>query len=172
MSESKTRWWVIIAVAVVVGVILLCCMALAGALFLTIPAGTRTTNHGSNGEQIYFTATSSRGTPITYQMIGGMPMMRGSTMACVTCHNADGRGGRQRMMMRTFDAPDIRYKTLTSPRLNEDGEPEPIFTDMTIRQAITDGTEPDGEPLQWPMPRWSMSGADLDDLLAFLKALP
>jgi cytochrome c oxidase subunit 2 len=172
MGQSRTRWWLMIAVAVVVGVILLCCVALAGALFLAIPTGTRTTTYGSNGEQIYFTATSQRGTPITYQTIGGMPMMRTGTMACVTCHNADGRGGRQSMMMRTFDAPDIRYKALTAPRLSEGGEPEPVFTDATIRQAITDGTEPDGEPLQWPMPRWSMRGTDLDDLLAFLRSLP
>jgi len=45
------------------------------------------------------------------------------------------------------------------------------YTDETIKQAITEGVEPDGEPLDWPMPRWSMSDEDLNDLIEFLKTL-
>ena len=83
-------------------------------------------------------------------------------------------------MMRAFEAPDIRYQTLTAEEHGEEGEEEadkehPMehepFTDETIKRAITEGIEPDGEPLEWPMPRWTMSDEDLDDLLEFLKRL-
>ncbi len=127
----------------------------------------------SNGEQIYFTATSQRGTPITSDM--GMGMMGRGMMACVNCHGPDGRGGRVRMMMTTFVAPDIRYKTLTAERMehgNGDEEEEhPPYTDETIKRAITEGVDPAGNPLDWPMPRWRMSEEDLNDLLEFLKTL-
>jgi cytochrome c oxidase subunit 2 len=45
------------------------------------------------------------------------------------------------------------------------------YTDEAIRRAITEGVEPDGEPLESPMPRWSMSDDDLGGLLEFLKTL-
>lgn len=133
----------------------------------------------SNGEQIYFTATSQRGTPITFEMGGGggmmgraqrAPGMMGGMMACVTCHGPEGRGGQVRMMMMTtFVAPDIRYTTLTAAEMKQGGEEHPAYTDETIKRAITQGVDPAGKPLVWPMPRWSISEADLNDLLAFLK---
>lgn len=137
--------------------------------------------YGSNGEQIYFTSASQRGDPISFQMAGGGMMggmrMTGGMMACVDCHSADGRGGRVQMMMTTFVAPDIRYQALTAEQMEhgaEQGDEEeehPPYTDETIKQAITQGVDPAGNPLAWPMPRWSMSEADLNDLVAFLKTL-
>ncbi|MER3458327.1 MAG: hypothetical protein C4309_06575 [Chloroflexota bacterium] len=74
------------------------------------------------------------------------------------------------MMMGSFVAPDIRYKTLTAAE-HAAGEEHPPYTDETIKRAITQGIDPAGEPLNWPMPRWTMTEADLEDLLAFLKTL-
>ena len=138
--------------------------------------GTRTGREfRSNGEQIYFTATSQRGTRITSDMGGEMMgggMMGGGMVACASCHGPDGRGGRARIMMRSFVAPDIRYKTLTEEKMeHEGGEEHPPYTDEAIKRAITQGVNPAGDPLEWPMPRWSMSDEDLDDLLEFLKSL-
>jgi hypothetical protein len=66
----------------------------------------------SNGERIYFTATSERGANITYT--GGPPsgMMMGSGyLTCASCHGPDGRGGVHSMMgMQTMNAPDIRWE--------------------------------------------------------------
>ncbi len=123
-----------------------------------------------NGRQIYFAATSQRGTPITSDMGMGMGMMRGGMMACATCHGADGRGGQVQMMMRVFEAPDVRYQTLTSAEHGEETEHE-SYTDETIKQAITQEVKPDGELLDWPMARWRTSEQDLDDLIAYLKVL-
>lgn len=76
------------------------------------------------------------------------------------------------MMMGAFIAPDIRYKSLTSAQMEHEQRREhPPYTDETIKRAITQGLDPSGNPLDWPMPRWTMTEADLEDLLAFLKTL-
>ncbi len=137
--------------------------------------GTRSLGLGSslrfrsNGEQIYTTATSQRGTLIDSDI--GMGMMGDGMVACVNCHGSDGRGGKAQIMMRTIDVPDIRYKTLTSAEMQHEGEEHPPYTDETIKRAITQGLDPAGKLLEWPMPRWTMSEQDLDDLLTFLKTL-
>lgn len=95
----------------------------------------------------------------------GRGMMGGEMLTCAGCHGANGRGGRKWMMRRTFVAADIRYTTLTS------AQQDMPFSDNDIKRAITEGVEPNGEALKWPMPRWNMSANDLNDLLAFLKTL-
>jgi hypothetical protein len=166
MNQKKTSWWLIVGGGMLAGLVLVACLALA----LKFTGPTASGGYSSNGEQIYFTATSQRGMPIVSDI--GTGMMGGGMMTCANCHGPDGHGGRVQMMMRTFVAPDVRYKTLTSEEMEHEGEEvHPPYTDETIKQAITEGIEPNGEPLDWPMPRWSMSDEDLDDLLAFLKTL-
>jgi hypothetical protein len=54
------------------------------------------------------------------------------------------------MMMQSFDAPDIRYKTLTSEGMaHGEGEDHPPYTDETIKRTITQGVDPAGNPLKW-----------------------
>lgn len=171
----------------------------------------------SNGQRIYFTATSASGEPISFamgeefddhlmpgygmfdfgdmdfgdtddsSMGGGMMgggMMGGSSMglhggmACATCHGPDGRGGRY-LAMGEIETPDIRYAVLTGEEVeaeeghDDDGDEhghEP-YTDDTIKQAITQGLEPDGAELNAFMPRWSMAEQDVNDLIEYLKSL-
>ena len=183
----------------------------------------------SNGERIYFTATSASGESITFTMgeefddhmmpgygmfdfddmgfgdmdddsmdggtvgggmMGGGMMGSGSMglhggMSCATCHGPDGRGGRY-MAMGEIETPDIRYVVLIGEEVeaeddhDDDGDDhsddddehghEP-YTDDTIKQAITQGIEPDGAELEAFMPRWSMAEQDLDDLIEYLKSL-
>ncbi|MFX1411568.1 MAG: c-type cytochrome [Promethearchaeota archaeon] len=173
--DATTRWALIIVAGVTVGLLGICLVAICvvpGFLvpsLASVPTGSGSGAFVSNGQRIYFTATSARGTPIVADM--GMGMMGQGRLACVTCHGPDGRGGRVRMMMRTVEVPDIRYRTLTSGEHHEGTEKHEPYTDEAIKRAITQGLEPDGAPLQWPMPRWSMSDDDLDDLLEFLKTL-
>ncbi|MBI3945426.1 MAG: cytochrome c [Armatimonadetes bacterium] len=124
----------------------------------------------SNGEQIYFTATSRSGEPITFR--GGPAWMQMHGGSCANCHGPDGRGGI-RVHMTDVVAPDIRYRTLTSAEHDEHGgdEGHPPYTDALIQRAITEGLDPAGKPLDPAMPRWSMSQRDLDDVVAYLKTL-
>jgi hypothetical protein len=117
----------------------------------------------SNGERIYFTATSERGTTITYT--GGPAsngwMMMGGRFACVSCHGPAGRGGRHSMgMMQVMDSKDIRWSVL-----------QPEFDVEKFRLAVVKGQDPDGTQLKPDMPRWNISNADLADLIGFLKTL-
>jgi len=74
------------------------------------------------------------------------------------------------MMDGTVDIPDIRYSTLTTARV-EASTAVLAWTDADIARAIRDGVEPDGQPLKAPMPRWSMTAADMADVIAYLKEL-
>lgn len=133
----------------------------------------------SNGERIYYTATSERGTNISYN--GGPEMgmmMMGGQLACVSCHGTDARGGRHMMHMAYMNSPDIRWSSLAGHHHEEEAEEtgheaeqhheEYGFEDF--KNAVENGRHPDGESLSRDMPRWRMSDADLKDLMNYLKS--
>jgi cytochrome c oxidase subunit 2 len=118
----------------------------------------------SNGERIYFTSMSERGTAITYA--GGPAssgwMMMGGRLTCVSCHGPNGRGGKHNMgMMQVMDSKDIRWSVLQRE-----------FDAEKFRLAVVKGQDPDGTQLKPDMPRWNISNDDLADLIVFLKTLP
>ena len=118
----------------------------------------------SNGERIYFTATSDRGTAITYASGPGSGswMIEDGRLACASCHGPNGRGGEHNMgMMRVMTAKDIRWSALQ-------GE----FDAEKFRLAVTKGQDPDGTQLKTDMPRWNIGNDDLADLIVYLKTLP
>ncbi len=118
----------------------------------------------SNGERIYFTATSERGTAITYTSGPASSgwMMGDGRLACASCHGPNGRGGVHNMdMMRTMNAKDIRWSALQSE-----------FDAEKFRLAVAKGQDPDGTQLNTDMPRWNIGDDDLADLSAYLKTLP
>ncbi len=125
--------------------------------------------YSSNGERIYYAGTSNSGKSITAD--SGMGAMMSSMMTCVNCHGEDGKGGTIQMMMGTYEVPDIRYSALTAEEHGHEGEEHPPYTEDLIKKAITEGIEPDGEAMEFPMPRWSMSDEDLDDLVDYLRTL-
>lgn len=134
----------------------------------------------SNGERIYYTATSDRGTDINYTggPSAGM-MMMGGRLACVSCHGTDARGGKHVMEMDVMDAPDIRWSVLEGE--HEDHHEEAVegehehhhegFDFQDFKNAVERGRHPDGETLSSDMPRWKMSDGDLKDLMNYLKSL-
>ena len=123
----------------------------------------------SNGERIYFTATSSSGRSIMPRG-GGMQMHRGS---CATCHGADRQG--RRLMPRFWKvAPPLTPAALfdehdETSKENGHGGHEG-YDDATLRRAITEGIDPGGNSLDREMPRWSMAARDIADLIEFLKS--
>jgi cytochrome c oxidase subunit 2 len=170
--NSRAGWVGVIVAAVLVGLALVCCVAFVFGGYLLIRPTVRVAEPHedvSNGEQIYFTGRNERGERIPFQ---GGPMwlyMRGGS--CAACHGADGRGGVP-VMMGTEIPGDIRYHHLLEEEHEEEGEEEhPPYTEELIKQAITLGLNPAGEPLDQTMPRWRMSEQDLYDLIEFLKTL-
>lgn len=128
----------------------------------------------SNGERIYFTGTSASGLPVSASggggSMGGMHrQMHGG--GCASCHGADRQG--QRLWPRLW----IKAPALSADALfgddgdgHSDGHGDHASYDTnSLRRAITLGLDPAGETLDRAMPRWSMSAADLDDLITFLQ---
>ena len=179
MNTNSRRWWV-------AGIVLLTGVFLVAGTFLILgwffSRGTRVgwgmgsvgrlpfRSYASNGERIYFTGESETGPRITSQM-QGMQRMQAGRMACADCHGSDGRGGTVRMMMSSFDAPDIRYSTLIEGEHEDAHGEHPPYMDEDIKRAITEGIDPAGEELEWIMPRWEMTDEQLNDLLAYMKTL-
>jgi cytochrome c oxidase subunit 2 len=133
-----------------------------GAASSTSPGGEASVD---NGRQIYLYAVDDTGEPVTYTGGPGMMMYSGG-LSCATCHGENGHGGQVYFMMQSFDVPNITWPELTGPHMDH-----PPYTVGTVERAITQGLDPAGEPLEYPMPRWQMSAADLDDLLAFMMTL-
>jgi mono/diheme cytochrome c family protein len=128
-------------------------------------------NFASNGERIYYTGTSAKTGPIPFE--GGPMWMAHGGVGCVACHGVHGRGGVP-VMMGTVIPEDIRYSVLMKeeePGKAKQEMEHPPYTDALIKRAITQGIDPAGKALDWTMPRWQMSEADADDLLAYLKTL-
>ena len=131
----------------------------------------------SNGKRIYFTATSERGTIISYNggPVSGM-MMMGGNLTCASCHGIDARGGKHNMNMETMDAPDIRWSALSGEhhegQMDKEKHGENVeYNFETFRNAVVGGKHPDGDKLKEDMPRWKMSDEDLQDLMEYLKSL-
>lgn len=124
----------------------------------------------SVGEQIYYTGIGSNGSPIVFY--GGPMWLRMHGGGCASCHGVHGRGGVP-VMMGTAIPTDIRYKALTGEEkhAHEGKEEEHNYTDALIKRAITQGLEANGEVMDWTMPRWLMSEADLNALIEYLKTL-
>jgi hypothetical protein len=132
----------------------------------------------SNGERIYFTATSERDSKIAYS--GGPPsgmMMGESSLACASCHGPDAQGGLHTMMgMQVMDSPDIRWDALAGEADEghgdeEEGHGEGEYDLELFRMAVVEGKHPDGDPLSYDMPRWNIGNEDLEDLAEYLMTL-
>lgn len=123
----------------------------------------------SNGERIFRTGTSSSGESITARI--GMMTASGGSLACADCHGRTGRGQTIATMMGSFSAPDISGKALFSAGSQKSEHDHPAYTSATLKRAITQGLDPEGQPLAFPMPRWSMVERDLDDLVSYLQKL-
>ncbi|MBC8238887.1 MAG: c-type cytochrome [Alphaproteobacteria bacterium] len=125
----------------------------------------------TNGERIYFTGISSSGFRIGAN--GGGMHMQMHDSGCATCHGAD-RQGRRLMPKFWKAAPSLTPSALfgehseTSEENGHGGHEG--YNDDTLRQAITEGIDPDGNPLDQAMPRWSMDARDMADLTEFLKS--
>jgi hypothetical protein len=126
----------------------------------------------SNSERLYLTGTSSRGTRMIPHGVGPMPgggnhtMMRGDS--CAGCHGADRQGGRLAMRLGPVTPPLTPAALAGGHDGRDDGHAHAAYTAATLARAITEGVGPGGYPLDPAMPRWSMSEADLANLVAYL----
>lgn len=160
-----------------VGLILLVVgVAAAIVLAVSIPAGAPLHPGGSSastgplagaalGEQIFQTGTDGNGRIIPRSGVTGM---MGSAVACADCHGSDARGRTIQIMMGQVDAPDIRWRTLTAPPTQPG---DVAFDPDSFFRAVTQGIDPTGATLKTFMPRWQLTRAQSDAIVAYLETL-
>ena len=147
----------------------------AGSSTTTAPSGTPSTPTASDSTTIVPDVSLGKiiftsGADATGHLIprSGVTGMMGSIGACADCHGSDARGNTVQMMMGQLEAPDIRWSTLTAPPTDPTDK---AFDPDSFFLAVTQGIDPTGAALKVFMPRWELTRAESDALIAYLKSL-
>ena len=138
------------------------------------PGGGSSLGLAAYGEHLFLTGTDEEGTPIPHSSSSVAGMMAGGMMAgeagCAACHGKDGRGRTVKTAMGSFDAPDIRWSTLSSTK-DPKGQPQTPFDQVSFARAVRDGLDSEGVLLDPTMPRWRLDDTEVSALLAYLRGL-
>jgi len=132
-----------------------------------ISSNKELTPQEKRGQQIYLKGTSPSGQEILAEL-GVGTTIPASALPCANCHGVDGLGRPEGGVTPS----NITWQNLTRPYDAEtNGRRHPPYTERTLKRALTMGVDPAGNALQTTMPRYRLSLADSDDLLAYLKLL-
>jgi mono/diheme cytochrome c family protein len=140
-------------------------MNLAAVLIFALAAVQGGAGSADGGEHIFREGVSPRGTPLV-ATVGRGDAVPAALLPCVNCHGADGRGRREGGVRPA----DISPSALLRP-LRDERRQRPAYDASRLRRAITMGIDAGGQPLDAAMPRYALSLADADDLLAYLANL-
>ena len=99
--------------------------------------------------------------------------LTGEQVVCGACHRRSGMGSSEGQDVVPAVTGDMLYQPLRLPTIKPPLPPalRPAYTDETLKRAIRDGIGADGEAFSPLMPRYSLSDAELDSMVAFLKTL-
>jgi ABC-type branched-subunit amino acid transport system substrate-binding protein/mono/diheme cytochrome c family protein len=145
--------------------------AFAAAIVLittSLIAAPKLTQQEARGKQIYLHGESPNGKPITALMGGEGVEVPATIVPCASCHGADARGKSEGGVRPS----NLRWDVLTKPYAAAGERTHPPYTRTSIKRAITMGVDPASNKLQPAMPRYRMSLAQMDDLIAYLQKLP
>lgn len=129
------------------------------------------------GEAIYRHGVLGSGKPLEAIRAAGA-RIAGKDAACVNCHRYSGFGskegrisippitGRYLFHPRAASAEDTYLPYVESMRADRDP-----YTDATLARAIRDGLDSEGTPLNYLMPHFALSDADMAALIGYLKHL-
>jgi ABC-type branched-subunit amino acid transport system substrate-binding protein len=117
------------------------------------------------GQLIYRKGESASDRPIT--AVVGSSEIQAKLIPCASCHGRDGRGRPEGSVV----PPSIRWEDLIRPRRIALGGERIPYNERLLIRAITMGFDPQGKPLNVAMPRYALSQADAQDLIAYLKVL-
>lgn len=153
-------------------------VALRGAIVLFLMlllALVKVTNAGElseqeqRGKRLYTHGESTSGAPVTALVSRGATEIPASVLPCVGCHGGDGKGRPEGGVV----PPDITWSSLSANAGHEHayGRSHPAFDESTLGRAITHGVDSGDNALDIAMPRFQMSDADLQDLIAYIKRI-
>jgi ABC-type branched-subunit amino acid transport system substrate-binding protein len=143
--------------------------ALSALLVAPLVKAAELTPQELRGKRIYAEGESVAGTPLTALFAKGSTPIPASIVPCGSCHGADGRGRPEGGVV----PPDITWSALTNSYGHEHdyGRSHPAFDDTSFERAVLFGLDPAGNEFDSTMPRYSMPGSDLADLVAYVKRL-
>ncbi|MCL5737002.1 MAG: cytochrome c [Actinobacteria bacterium] len=154
----------LIGAGVVIGVVFLALAVPSGGPLHPGGVGPAQLTPTALGQRIYTNGRDENGRVIPRS---ALMMFAGAT--CADCHGSDARGRTVNTMMGSFEAPDIRWSTLSQPMKGDNGAMEPAYDAASFGRALTQGLDTLGEALNPPMPRWQLTNVQVDALIAFLK---
>jgi ABC-type branched-subunit amino acid transport system substrate-binding protein len=136
-------------------------LVLAAAMAL----GTELTPQQLRGKRLYLTGESDAG-GITALLGADQVEVAASVVPCAGCHGRDGRGKPEGGLLPS----NLRWDVLLHPAAAGDRSRGP-YTRSLLKRAVAMGLDANANPLQPAMPRYRMSVAQMDDLLAYLEIL-
>jgi len=132
------------------------------------PAPVEASDAVQRGRDIYLRGVTARGDAFTAEL-GAGNLVPAAALPCANCHGRDGRGRFE----GGIAPPDIRWSSLSRPYqvVSDTGRSRPAYTAPRLGRAITLGIDAGAERLGVAMPRYRLTRAELDDLLAYLQVL-
>jgi hypothetical protein len=154
-------------------------LAAASVAMLALAQSPRAADRpdGSQGQSIYLEGMASPGRPVEGAREGGIGV-RGPEAACVNCHLRSGLGSAE----GNISIPPITGVYLFQDRAHGGSDPllpyvesmhgnRSPYTPATLARAIREGVDSDGRRLNYLMPRYTLSDADMEALIAYLRKL-
>lgn len=148
---------------------------IVGVQFLGAPVGAEPgakdelTAQERAGKRIYQRGHTDTQTPI-YAWLGDPPIrVPARTLPCMNCHGFEGSGRPE----GGVSPSNITWSSLTKSygSRHPTGRRHAPYNESSLKRAITEGIDPSGNKLGVGMPKFTMSDADLDSLVAYLKRI-
>jgi ABC-type branched-subunit amino acid transport system substrate-binding protein len=138
-------------------------------LFFLVAYGLAWSNDEQAGRRLYLEGITPSGEPLRALIGFGQTPLSGQAVACGNCHGADGKGRAEGGVLPA----QIDWDELTKPygHSHPGGRRHGPFTAASFVRAVNEGLDPAGNRLDWAMPRYSLSRADAEVLVAHLKRL-
>ncbi len=144
-------------------------LALCAAAWTCAAPATDLSEQERAGQQIYLRGESPSRARIAARIGMGGLELAGASVACGNCHGEDGRGRAE----GGVEPSNIRWSELTKAygHHHSSGRRHGAFDEQLLRRAVMEGLDPEGNPLDAAMPRFSMSAKDFNALAAYLRKL-
>ncbi len=144
-------------------------MARFAFLVLLLCIGRAWSQDHDVGRRIYLDGVTPSGEPLAALVGFGRMPLSGQAVACGNCHGPDGKGRPEASVL----PQDITWQELTKPygHSRATGRKYGAFDERTFTRAVNEGLDPAGNELDWSMPRYALSRAEAEALIAYIKRL-
>jgi mono/diheme cytochrome c family protein len=132
--------------------------------------GDARSNDEAAGRRLYLEGVTPSGEPLSALVGFGRTPIGGQAVACGNCHGADGKGRAESSVL----PPEITWEELTKPyghSHSASGRKHGAFNERSLARAVNEGLDPAGNSLDWTMPRYALSRAEAQALVAYLRRL-